>query len=328
VSTTKRSANAIDAASACERLRIGSHLSTAGSLRAAIDEAVGFRFGAVQIFTRNQRQWVAKPLEKSEIADFAAARAGTLFEDASRIVSHNSYLVNLASPDDENLAKSLACERAELERCEALGVAVSVAHPGAHMNALGGAPRKPAEPNDLDAEPCADELAGLKRIAKSIDRLHAELKGYRVKIALETTTGSGTNLGYAFHHLGRIRGMVKAPERIAFCIDTCHVFAAGYDVSTPAKARATLERFDREAGLAHVAAIHVNDSEAPFASRKDRHAHIGEGLCGDAWFRAVLRHPVLAEVPKVLETEKGDAPEGRPWDAVNADRLAALAGLV
>jgi deoxyribonuclease IV len=328
VSTTKRSANAIDAASACERLRIGSHLSTAGSLRAAIDEAVGFRFGAVQIFTRNQRQWVAKPLEKSEIADFAAARAGTLFEDASRIVSHNSYLVNLASPDDENLAKSLACERAELERCEALGVAVSVAHPGAHMNALGGAPRKPAEPNDLDAEPSTDELAGLKRIAKSIDRLHAELKGYRVKIALETTTGSGTNLGYAFHHLGRIRGMVKAPERIAFCIDTCHVFAAGYEVSTPAKARATLERFDREAGLAHVAAIHVNDSEAPFASRKDRHAHIGEGLCGDAWFRAVLRHPVLAEVPKVLETEKGDAPEGRPWDAVNADRLAALAGLI
>ena len=328
MSTTKRSANAIDAASACERLRIGSHLSTAGSLRAAIDEAVGFRFGAVQIFTRNQRQWVAKPLEKSEIADFAAARAGTLFEDASRIVSHNSYLVNLASPDDENLAKSLACERAELERCEALGVAVSVAHPGAHMNALGGAPRKPAEPNDLDAEPSTDELAGLKRIAKSIDRLHAELKGYRVKIALETTTGSGTNLGYAFHHLGRIRGMVKAPERIAFCIDTCHVFAAGYEVSTPAKARATLERFDREAGLAHVAAIHVNDSEAPFASRKDRNAHIGEGLCGDAWFRAVLRHPVLAEVPKVLETEKGDAPEGRPWDAVNADRLAALAGLI
>ena len=329
MSTTKRASHAAaKAASACERLRIGSHLSTAGSLRAAIDEAVGFRFGAVQIFTRNQRQWVAKPLEKSEIAEFAAARKGTVFEDASRIVSHNSYLVNLASPDAENLAQSLACERAELERCEALGVAVSVAHPGAHMNALGGAPRKPAEPNDLDAEPSADELAGLKRIAKSIDRLHAELKGYRVKIALETTTGSGTNLGYAFHHLGRIRGMVKAPERIAFCIDTCHVFAAGYDVSTPAKARATLERFDREAGLAHVAAIHVNDSEAPFASRKDRHAHIGEGLCGDAWFRAVLRHPVLAEVPKVLETEKGDAPEGRPWDAVNADRLAALAGLI
>ncbi len=313
------------ALSPCERLWIGSHLSTAGSLRAAIDEAVGFRFGAVQIFTRNQRQWVAKPLAKDEIADFHAARRGTVFADHSRIVSHNSYLVNLASPDEENLAKSLACERAELERCEALGVAVSVAHPGAHMNAVGGRGRKPADPNDLDGEPSPDELAGLRRIAKSIDRLHAELKGYRVKIALETTTGSGTNLGYAFHHLGRIRDMVKAPERIAYCIDTCHVFAAGYDVSTPAKARATLERFDREAGLAHVAAIHVNDSEAPSGSRKDRHAHIGEGVCGDAWFRAVLRHAAFAAVPKVLETEKGQAPDGRPWDAVNAEQLTNLA---
>lgn len=321
MSATTRTLPPTGQESACERLRIGSHLSTAGSLRAAIDEAVAFRFGAVQIFTRNQRQWVTKPLAKDEIADFAAARAGTVFEDSSRIVSHNSYLVNLASPDAESLAKSLACERAELERCEALGVAVSVAHPGAHL----GAPRGAKDPNDLEAEPNADELAGLRRIAKAIDRLHAELKGFRVRIALETTTGTGTNLGYAFHHLARIRDLVKAPERIAYCIDTCHVFAAGYEVSTPAKARATLERFDREAGLAHVAAVHVNDSEAPFASRKDRHAHIGEGLCGDAWFKAVLAEPALTRVPKVLETEKGNAPDGRPWDAVNAERLAALA---
>jgi len=316
---------AAKAATACERLWIGSHLSTAGALRAAIDEAVALRFGAVQIFTRNQRQWTPKPLAQDEVDDFVAARRGTLLEDGRRIVSHNSYLVNLASPDDENLAKSIACERAELERCERLGVPVSVAHPGAHLNATGGTARKPSEPNDLDGEPSADELAGLKRIAKAIDGIHRELKGYKVRIALETTTGTGTNLGYAFHHLARIRDMVKEPERIAYCIDTCHVFAAGYEVSTPAKARAVLERFDREAGLAHVAAIHVNDSEAPFASRKDRHAHIGEGHCGEAWFRAVLAHPALAEVPKVLETEKGDAPGGSPWDRVNADRLASLA---
>lgn len=312
-------------AAPCETLWIGSHLSTAGALRAAIDEAVSFKFGAVQIFTRNQRQWTPKPLAKDEIADFHAARKGTLFEDGNRIVSHNSYLVNLASPDEENLAKSIDCERAELERCELLGVAISVAHPGAHMHALGGTPRKPKDPNELDAEPTADELAGLKRIAKSIDKIHRDLKGYKVRIALETTTGSGTNLGYAFHHLGRIRAMVKEPERIAYCIDTCHVFAAGYDVSTPAKAKATLERFDSEAGLAHVAALHINDSEGAFASRKDRHAHIGEGLCGDAWFRAVLRHPAFAGIPKNLETEKGDAPDGRPWDMVNALRLAVLA---
>jgi len=310
-----------NAQSPCEKHWIGSHLSVSGALRAAIDEAVALRFGAVQIFTRNQRQWTPKPLEKDEIAEFHAARKGTVFADGARIVSHNSYLVNLASPDAANLAKSMACERAELERCELLGVPVSVAHPGAHL----GESRKPKDPNDLDGEPTADELAGLKRIAKSIDQLHKELKGYKVRIALETTTGTGTNLGYAFHHLARIRDMVKEPERIAYCIDTCHVFSAGYDVSTPAKAKATLARFDAEAGLAHVAAIHVNDSEAPFASRKDRHAHIGQGLCGDAWFPAVLRHPAFATVPKVLETEKGDAPDGRPWDVVNSERLAAFA---
>lgn len=308
-------------AAPCERHWIGSHLSTAGALRAAIDEAVSLRFGAVQIFTRNQRQWTPKPLGAEEVADFHAARKGTLFEDGRRVVSHNSYLVNLASSDDGNLAKSIACERAELERCERLGVAVSVAHPGAHL----GAARKPRDPNDLDGEPTADELAGLKRIAKAIDGIHRDLKGYTVRIALETTTGSGTNLGYAFHHLGRIRAMVKEPERIAYCIDTCHVFAAGYEGSTPAKAKAVLERFDAEAGLAHVAALHINDSEGAFASRKDRHAHIGHGLCGDAWLRAVLRHPALAAVPKNLETEKGSASDGRPWDIVNAERVAVLA---
>lgn len=308
-------------AAPCERHWIGSHLSTAGALRAAIDEAVSLRFGAVQIFTRNQRQWTPKPLGAEEVADFHAARKGTLFEDGRRVVSHNSYLVNLASSDDGNLAKSIACERAELERCERLGVAVSVAHPGAHL----GAARKPRDPNDLVGEPTADELAGLKRIAKAIDGIHRDLKGYTVRIALETTTGSGTNLGYAFHHLGRIRAMVKEPERIAYCIDTCHVFAAGYEGSTPAKAKAVLERFDAEAGLAHVAALHINDSEGAFASRKDRHAHIGHGLCGDAWLRAVLRHPALAAVPKNLETEKGSASDGRPWDIVNAERVAVLA---
>lgn len=323
-SAAKATAKHAAAPSPCEKHWIGSHLSTAGSLRAAIDEAVSYRFGAVQIFTRNQRQWTPKPLTKDEVAEFRSACTGTIFEDARRIVSHNSYLVNLASPDPENLKKSIACERAELERCETLGVLVSVAHPGAHLCALGGKARKPAEPNDLDAEPTANELDGLKRIAKSIDAIHRDLRGYRVRIALETTTGSGTNLGYAFHHLKTIRDLVAEPERIAYCIDTCHVFAAGYDVSTPARAKATLERFDAEAGLAHVAAIHVNDSEAAFASRKDRHAHISEGLCGDAWFRAILRHPALAEVPKVLETEKGDAAGGRAWDLVNAERLAAF----
>ena len=314
-------------ATPCERYRIGSHLSTSGALRAAIDEAVSLRLGAVQLFTRNQRQWNAKPLTHEELSEFAAARRGTLFEDGTRIVSHNSYLVNLASPDADNRAKSIACERAELERCELLGVMTSVSHPGAHLAGTTGVARKPKDPNDLDSEPSADELDGLKRIAQSIDTIHRDLAGYKVRIALETTTGSGTNLGYAFHHLGRIRDMVKEPERLAFCIDTCHVFAAGYDCSTAANAGAVLQRFDAEAGLAHVVAIHVNDSEAPFASRKDRHAHIGLGLCGEAWLRAVLGHPVFATIAKVLETEKGLAPNGRAWDVVNSAQLAQWASV-
>ena len=161
-----------NAQSPCETHWIGSHLSVAGALRAAIDEAVAFRFGAVQIFTRNQRQWTPKPLEKDEIAEFYAARKGTVFEDGARIVSHNSYLINLASPDATNLAKSMACERAELERCELLGISASVAHPGAHLATEGA--RKPKDPNDLDSEPTAEELAGLKRIATSIDQLHKD----------------------------------------------------------------------------------------------------------------------------------------------------------
>ncbi len=310
----------------CEHWRIGAHLSAAGALSVAIEEGVALRFGAVQIFTRNQRQWTTKPLAEDEIAAFTAARAGTVFTDGTRLVSHNSYLVNLASPDPTNRAKSLDCERAELERCEQLGILTSVAHPGAHLCGEGGTPRKPKDPNDLESEPTADELAGLKRIAASIDQLHRDLKGYKVRIALETTTGSGTNLGYAFHHLGLIRSMVKAPERVAFCIDTCHVYAAGYAVATAVQAKATLERFDAEAGLSAVAAIHMNDSEGAFASRKDLHAHIGEGGCGEAWFRAVLRNPAFALVPKVLETEKGEDAKGILWDRLNADRLARLAG--
>ena len=169
-SAAKATAQHSAAPSPCEKHWIGSHLSTAGSLRAAIDEAVAFRFGAAQIFTRNQRQWTPKSLTDAEVADFTAARQGTVFEDTRRIVSHNSYLVNLASPDAENLKKSILCERAELERCERLGVCVSVAHPGAHLCASGGKARKPADPNDLDAQPSIDELDGLDRLTVELSQ--------------------------------------------------------------------------------------------------------------------------------------------------------------
>ncbi len=306
-------------------LWVGSHLSVAGGLERAVEEAKALHFGGLQVFTRNQRVWKTPALTEDEVRAFRDACAGAVFAESGRIVSHNSYLVNLASPDVDARRKSIECERAELERCEQLGITASVAHPGAHLGTYLGAARKPKDPNDLHAEPQGDELEGLRRIAKSLDEIHAGLRGYRVRVALETTTGSGTNLGYAFRHLAIIRDLVREPDRVAFCIDTCHIVSSGYGHATEQDASATLAAFDEVCGLAHVAVMHMNDSEAPPASRRDLHAHIGHGTCGKPIFEAVMRHPKLARVPKVLETEKGDSPSGTSWDVVNAKALVAMA---
>ncbi|MDZ4755049.1 MAG: TIM barrel protein, partial [Phycisphaerae bacterium] len=219
---------------------IGSHCSTAGGLYLAIEEAVALELDCVQIFTRSQRQWVAPPLTEETVRAWKAARTSAGWDDLpQRVVSHNSYLVNLAAPDETNRRKSIALQRDELERCEALGISFSVAHPGAHLCGSGGTPRAPRSPNLLRTPCSADEEEGLKTIARSLDTLHRELKGYRVITCLETTTGSGTNLGYDFAQLARIRALVQEPERVGFCLDTCHITSAGYDMSTERAARAT-----------------------------------------------------------------------------------------
>ena len=218
-------------ASTPRRTMFGSHLSIAGGLHLALEKAGELELDCVQVFTKNQRQWRAKPLTNEEVADWRSALKSLGWDrqrGPSRVVAHNTYLINMGSPDPEAWEKSLATQRIELERCEALGIPLCVAHPGAHL----GASRKPGEPNRLEGEPTTDERAGLDRIAAALDRIHADLPGYRVLTCLETTVGSGTNLGYDFHHLAYIREKVKAPERIAFCFDTCHVTAAGYDMST------------------------------------------------------------------------------------------------
>jgi deoxyribonuclease-4 len=300
---------------------VGSHLSVAGGAHHALEEAIRLGLDCVQVFTRNQRQWKAPPLTDEAIAQWKATRASIGWDDRpERVVSHNSYLVNLASPDDDLRTRSIELQRDELERCEALGIAWCVAHPGAHL----GAARDPKSPNVLRGEPNADEAAGLRRIAQSLDTIHRALKGYRVQTCLETTTGSGTNLGYDFGHLRRIRELVKEPERIAFCLDSCHVTSAGYDMSSPAAAEATLEEFGQVCGKTLLKVLHINDSQMPPGSRKDRHEHIGKGTCGLACFEAIMRDPDLAFVPKILETEKDDAPDGSPWDAVNAETLRRM----
>lgn len=298
---------------------LGSHLSIAGGIENAVIAAADEGCDCVQVFTKNQRQWKAPPLLEEHVTAFRTAldHAGW---GGERVIAHNSYLVNMASPDAENWEKSLSLQREELERCERLGIPACVAHPGAHLEAK----RKPTDPNVLDGKPSKDELKGLKRIVKALDRLEKETRGFAVKTALENTVGSGTNLGYDVAHLGWIRSNVNVPERVGFCFDTCHAVAAGYDMSTRPRAKDVLDQLDEAGGLEHLCGVHLNDSIGMLGSRKDRHTHIGEGSCTKACFTEVLARLALWGIPMVLETEKGLSPDGEPWDKVNLKMLRSL----
>lgn len=304
--------------------RIGSHCSAAGGVANAVREAVELGLDCVQVFTANQRQWKPKSPTDADVAEWFAAMKAAGWSDPEdhRAVSHNSYLVNLANPSAQARARSVALQRSELERCERLAIRLCVMHPGAHL----GTARKPNDPNDLEAAPVGDELEGLKRIATGLDALHRDLAGYRVVTCLENTVGSGTNLGYQFRHLAMIRDMVREPERVAFCIDTCHAVAAGWCMDTPAKAKSVVQRMADELGERRVKVFHVNDSVGTCGSRKDRHTHVGEGACGASAFKAVLARKAWSRVPMILETPKEGSFRGKPWDMENAARLRAMAG--
>ncbi len=305
------------------RPMLGSHLSIAGGMTLALEAAVQLKLECLQVFTKNQRQWRVKPLENTAIDLWTAQlkRMKWLSNDGCRrVVSHNSYLINLASPDKSNWSRSLELQRVEMERCETLMIPLLVAHPGAHL----GESLPPGTPHKLGAKASKDEQAGLKRIVRALDRLHKDLPGYRVRTCLETTVGSGTNLGYDFAHLEWIRNAVREPERIGFCFDTCHVTAAGYDMGTDAKAEKVLKQFEAGPGFDQLLVFHLNDSVGALSSRRDRHAHIGEGHCGKSAFRAILDHPCLRSRPMILETPKGDTPKGTPWDTINIRRLRRL----
>ncbi|MFB3138359.1 MAG: deoxyribonuclease IV [Phycisphaerales bacterium] len=294
----------------------GSHLSIAGGLVNALIEAQRLNMDCVQVFTRNQRQWSARPLGDDERSVWATKLKELGWHrgrSSARTVSHGSYLVNLASPDPMLWKKSTALQRAELERCEALAIRLCVIHPGAHL----GAARPSGQPHQLGAVPTKDELAGLRRVVKALNQLHEELPGYRVITCLETTVGAGTTLGYDFQHLAYIRSHVREPQRVGYCFDTCHVTAAGYDMTTDDKAKTTLQQWDKTCGNRQLRVLHLNDSVGPVGSRKDRHAHIGRGQCGLSCFRAIVNRSAFDRVPKILETPKGKDDKGIPWDVVN-----------
>jgi deoxyribonuclease-4 len=280
---------------------LGAHMSIVGGYFKAVEAAASFKMDVVQLFTKNSNQWKAKPILDSEINEFRAALKST---GVRFPVAHDSYLINLASPDDALRKKSLQAFTIELERAEALGLMGVVMHPGSCLD--------------------SSEDEGLARIVVSLDEAHHRTKGFQTLTLLETTAGQGSNLGYRFEHLARIANDVAAPERIGVCVDTCHIFAAGYPITTEAEYRATMDEFDDVVGIQRIRAFHLNDSLRELGSRVDRHAKIGTGKLGLAPFRLLLNDPRFANVPMYMETPKGEE-DGEQLDAIN---LRTLRGLI
>ncbi len=280
--------------------KFGAHMSIAGGHDRAVRAAQGVGFASVQVFTKSNNQWRAAALTDAHVAAFKTALADSGVADA---VGHNSYLINLASPDDALWEKSIAAMVVEVERAEALGLSDLVAHPGAHVG--------------------SGEAAGLARIAAGLDRVHQATPGVALRIALETTAGQGSCLGHRFEHLGAIFDQVADPERLSVCMDTCHVFAAGYPLETPEQYNETLGSLEAAVGPGRVRVLHLNDSLKGLGSRVDRHAGIGRGLMGLEPFRHVVNDPRFADVPMILETPKGTE-DGVALDALNLATLRRL----
>lgn len=280
----------------------GSHLSIAGGLENALIRADELGMDCVQVFTKNQRQWSAPALSDEQVERwFAQRRAGRV----DRVVSHDSYLINLASPQREVREKSIRLFVDEVERCERLDIAHLVTHPGSHTG--------------------IGEARGLDRVARALDRVHKRTAGYRTVTCLEVTAGQGTGLGYRFEHLRQIIDAVAEPRRLAVCLDTAHMLAAGYDLTSGAGAAATLEQIDQTLGLDLVKVVHVNDSKVERGRRVDRHAHIGQGFVSLEAFAVMCKR--FAAVPKILETPKEDHERtGEAWDAINLRKLRGLVG--
>jgi deoxyribonuclease-4 len=277
---------------------LGAHMSIGGGVHMAIERARSINCTAMQIFVKNNMQWFARPLTKEEIRSFLNhAQHGELLS----IFAHANYLINLAATNPQFHANSLRALSEELTRADQLELPFLVLHPGAHLG--------------------AGEEAGLEKITKSINRVFARIPKVKTKIALETTAGQGSCLGEKFEHLACIIDNAREPDRLCVCLDTAHIFAAGYDLGSEKAVRKTFREFDRVIGLDRLAAIHVNDSKTARGSRVDRHEHIGKGQIGLDAFRFIMRERRLRRIPKVLETPKG---KNLAEDVVNMKTLRDL----
>jgi deoxyribonuclease-4 len=277
-------------------------MSIAGGYYKSVEAAAQAGCDCVQLFTKNSNQWAAKPITADESQAFAAA---LLRHRISNPISHASYLINLASPNPELRDKSIAALAVELQRAGQLGIRWVIFHPGSFTE--------------------SSEEEGLDKIAAAIDGILIDTADCGAGLLLENTAGQGTNLGWNFGQLATILEQLEHRDRLGVCFDTCHAFAAGYDLSTPAGYTAMWAEFDYKVGLARLAAIHLNDSKKGLGSRVDRHEHIGQGAIGLEGFRQLLNDQRMDQVPMYLETEKGQNEAGEDWDVVN---LRTLRGLI
>ena len=277
--------------------RIGAHFSIAGGYYRAAETALRFQCNTFQLFTKNASQWAAPVISDEHVRLFQDA---VKLAGAEKLVAHDSYLINLAAPGEELFQKSIQAFIVELERAEKLGLAYLVMHPGAHVGS-------------------GDE-AGLKRVVAGLDEALRACSGFRVQMLVETTAGQGTTLGHRFEHLAYLLNGVQEPERVGVCLDTCHVFAAGYPLGTEAEYTQTFAEFEEIVGLQHIKVFHVNDSVKPLGRRVDRHAGLGLGLIGKDAFRFLMTDSRFQDRSFILETPKEDD-DGNEMDPVNLKKL-------
>lgn len=252
---------------------------------------------SLQIFVKSPNQWRAKPLAAEDVAAFTSEHAARSLP----VLAHAAYLINLASPKEDVLAASLVGLADELARCDALGLAGLVVHPGGHLG--------------------SGVMAGIESIARSVDTILADREQGSTLLLLENTAGQGTSLGGRFEELGAMLKLIDQSERVGVCLDTCHAYSSGYDLVTPEGYEAMLEDFEHEIGLRNLRCLHINDSKHPLGSHKDRHENIGDGLIGAQTFQRLVNDARLAHLPMILETPLGDDELGHARDL---DKLRAL----
>lgn len=259
---------------------IGAHVSASGGVENAPRNAAAIGATAFALFTKNQRQWAAPPLSEQQIEAFRAECERNGYT-AAQILPHDSYLINLGHPEDEPLEKSRASFLHEMQRCEQLGLDRLNFHPGSHLKKI-------------------SEEESLRRVAESINIALEKTSG--VTAVIENTAGQGSNLGYAFWHLAYIIDRVEDKSRVGVCLDTCHSFAAGYDLSTEQGCDEVFAEFEREVGFEYLRGMHLNDAMKPLGSRVDRHSPLGEGHLGITPFRYIMRDKRFDNIPLILET--------------------------